>query len=152
MLLFFHLLKGKGIGNQSRACVFAMMAGAHSVGVPTKVLPQFTAAAVQAAPVFLDAPATVEKARRLIDEAARSAAARAAGVHVVIGINERAPLGVGALYNSVLVIDDTGRLLGGHRKLVPTWAEKLTWGNVKRASVLVFSPHASTPNGPTFVS
>lgn len=140
-------------------------------------LPKFTAAAVQAAPVFLDTQATVAKAVALIHEAAsngarlvafpevfvagypywswianplegspwfeklaRSAivvpgpevdalchAARAAGVNVVIGVNERAAYSLGTIYNTVLTIDSQGRLVGRHRKLVPTWAEKLTW-------------------------
>lgn len=66
------------------------------------------------------------------------AAARAHGLHVVIGINERPLRGVGTLYNSVLVIDDLGRLLGVHRKLVPTWAEKLTWAGGDGSSLNVY--------------
>lgn len=54
-------------------------------------------------------------------------AAREAGVNVVIGVNERAPNSLGTIYNTVLTIGSDGRLLGRHRKLVPTWAEKLTW-------------------------
>ena len=34
---------------------------------------------------------------------------------------------LGTLYNTMLIIGADGRLLGRHRKLVPTWAEKLTW-------------------------
>jgi nitrilase len=53
-------------------------------------------------------------------------AARAAGVHVVIGVNEinREASGT-SLFNTVVVIDATGRLRSGHRKLVPTVAERL---------------------------
>jgi len=54
-------------------------------------------------------------------------AARQARVNVVIGVNERAPHSLGSIYNTVLTIGADGRLLGRHRKLVPTWAEKLTW-------------------------
>lgn len=53
--------------------------------------------------------------------------AREHGVHVVIGVNERSPIGVGTIFNSLLTIDDRGEIIGHHRKLVPTWAEKLTW-------------------------
>ena len=60
-------------------------------------------------------------------------AAREFGVHVVIGVNERGSRGIGPLYNSVLVIDGGGELIGVHRKLVPTWAEKLTWAPVMAA-------------------
>ncbi|MFF2653677.1 carbon-nitrogen hydrolase family protein [Streptomyces sp. NPDC058045] len=157
-------------------------------------LPRFTAAAVQAAPVYLDAAATVEKAVSLIREAAgrgaqliafpevfvpgypywnwtmtpvqgsawyerlyRSAidvpgphvdtlraAAAATGTTVVIGVNERGSHSLGVLYNSVLVIGPDGTLLGVHRKLVPTWAEKLTWTGGDGSSVRVHQ----TPVGP----
>lgn len=140
-------------------------------------LPKFKAAAVQAAPIYLDTDATVDKVVRLIGEAAgngaglvafpevfvagypywswigtpvqgspwfeklvrsaieipgpeiakiTSAAARHK-INVVVGVNERNRHGIGTLYNTVLTIADDGRILGRHRKLVPTWAEKLTW-------------------------
>lgn len=56
--------------------------------------------------------------------------AKAAGRHkvnVVIGLNERRRNGIGTLYNTLVTIGEDGRILGRHRKLVPTWAEKLTW-------------------------
>jgi nitrilase len=55
-------------------------------------------------------------------------AARDAGVYVVIGINERnSAASGGSLYNSLLYIGPEGRILGVHRKLVPTLAERLIW-------------------------
>lgn len=151
-------------------------------------LPTFTAAAVQAAPVFLNTPATVDKACALIAEAAHNGAtlvafpevfvsaypywnwimnpvqgsrwferlvksailvdgpevaqlrqaARENGCVVVMGVNERAPYSLGTLYNTLLVIDDQGELLGVHRKLVPTWAEKLTWTGGDGSSLKVY--------------
>lgn len=53
--------------------------------------------------------------------------AKKCGINVVIGMNEKDPIKVGTLYNTNLTIGHTGELLGVHRKLVPTWAEKLTW-------------------------
>ena len=150
--------------------------------------PQFRAAAVQAAPVFLDTDATIDKACRLIAEAAAGGAklvvfpevfvpgypywnwtmtpvkgsawfeklfraainvpgpevdalriaARDSGAHVVIGINERDPYSMGTLYNSLLFIDDAGEVIGVHRKLVPTWAEKLTWAGGDGSSLRVY--------------
>ncbi len=66
------------------------------------------------------------------------AAARAHGVHVVIGVNERSPVSWGAIYNTMLFIGPDGRLLGKHRKLVPTWAEKLTWTGGDGSSLRVY--------------
>lgn len=66
------------------------------------------------------------------------AAARAARTHVVIGVNERDPYSMGTIYNSVLFIDEDGELLGVHRKLVPTWAEKLTWAGGDGSSLRVY--------------
>jgi aliphatic nitrilase len=150
--------------------------------------PRFTAAAVQAAPVYLDAAATAEKAARLIGEAAAqgaklvvfpevfvpgypywnwitdpvtggawfeklvrasvflpgpevdriASAAAEHGVYVVIGINERSPVSLGALYNTLVFLGPDGRMLGRHRKLVPTWAEKLTWTGGDGASLRVY--------------
>lgn len=142
----------------------------------------FTVAAVQAAPVFLDHDATVEKSCELIAQAGAAGArlavfpeafiptyplwvwfipagktgalrelyaelvenavsvpgeatdrlcraAREAGVNVAIGVNERNTEASGStLYNSLLYIDAEGRLLGKHRKLVPTAGERLVHG------------------------
>ncbi|MDI2129932.1 carbon-nitrogen hydrolase family protein [Yinghuangia seranimata] len=159
-------------------------------------LPRFTAAAVQAAPVFLDTAGTVAKAVRIIREAAANgaklivfpevfvagypywnwtmnpvqgspwferlykasvdipgphvetlrAAAREAGAVVVIGVNERGAHSLGELYNTMLTIGDDGELLGVHRKLVPTWAEKLTWTGGDGSSLRVH-PTAVGPLG-----
>jgi aliphatic nitrilase len=48
-------------------------------------------------------------------------------VNVVVGVNERSRYGIATIYNTLVTISDEGRILGRHRKLVPTWAEKLTW-------------------------
>lgn len=140
-------------------------------------LPKFKAAAVHAAPVFLDKVATTAKAVSIMREAARSGAelvafpetyipafpvwaalwapienhdffarmadasilvdgpevallrgaARELGVFVSIGISERSPVSVGGMWNSNLIIGDDGSILVHHRKLVPTFYEKLVW-------------------------
>ncbi len=157
-------------------------------------LPKSKVAAVQVAPVFLDAAATVDKACALIAEAAGNGAklvafpevfiggypywnwlmtpiegsawferlcraaiaipgpevdqlceaARAHNCIVVIGANERDPKRLGTLFNTNIIIGPDGTLLGRHRKLVPTWAEKLTWAGGDGSSLRVYD----TPVGP----
>lgn len=152
----------------------------------------FLVAAVQAAPVFLDRAATVDKACSLIAEAgARGArliafpegfipaypfwvwfipagnthalrelyselldqavtvpsdatdrlcaAAREAGINVAVGINERNAEASGStLYNSLLYIGADGRILGCHRKLVPTAGERLVHGQGDGSSLAAY--------------
>ncbi len=56
-------------------------------------------------------------------------AAHEAGVYVAVGVTERdADFGGGTLYCSLLYFGPEGTLLGKHRKLKPTGAERLIWG------------------------
>jgi predicted amidohydrolase len=57
--------------------------------------------------------------------------ARDFGINVVIGVNERVDAGPGngTLYNSILTITSKGDLANHHRKLVPTYTERMVWGN-----------------------
>jgi len=58
-------------------------------------------------------------------------AARDLKIAIVIGVNERVDSGPGngTLYNSLLTISEDGQLGNHHRKLVPTYTERLVWGN-----------------------
>ena len=137
----------------------------------------FKAAAIHAAPVFLDRKATTEKAVSLMREAARAGAslvafpetfipafpvwaalwapidnhdlfvrmaeesvfvdgpevmrlreeARNLGIVVSMGISERSTASRGAIWNSNVIIGPDGSLQNHHRKLVPTFYEKLVW-------------------------
>ena len=64
-------------------------------------------------------------------------AAKDYNCHIVIGINERGD-SYGEIYNTNLIIDNTGKIIGKHRKLVPTWAEKLTWTSGDGSSLKVY--------------
>jgi aliphatic nitrilase len=64
-------------------------------------------------------------------------AAKDHNIHIVIGINERGD-SYGEIYNTNLIIDNQGKLIGKHRKLVPTWAEKLTWTSGDGSSLKVY--------------
>ena len=66
-------------------------------------------------------------------------AARAANAHVVIGIHELdADYSLGTIYNSLLFISDQGEILGVHRKLMPTHAERIVWGRGDGSTLHVF--------------
>src|SRR5258708_769278 len=62
---------------------------------------------------------------------ALSEAARDLKIAIVIGASERVDAGPGngTLYNSLLTISEDGQLRNHHRKLVPTYTERLVWGN-----------------------
>ncbi|HMO28034.1 carbon-nitrogen hydrolase family protein [Enterovirga sp.] len=62
------------------------------------------------------------------------------GLHLVIGVIERDG---GTLYCTVLFYGPDGRLLGKHRKLMPTASERLVWGYGDGSTLPVFD----TPMG-----
>lgn len=136
---------------------------------------KFKGAAIQAAPVYLDQGATVDKACKLIEEAAKQGAelivlpealipggpywawhmsvregvpfflqlyensveipsevtrrlgetAKRCNVYVVAGVSERDKK---SLYNTLIFFNDQDEIMGKHRKLKSTGAEKLVWG------------------------
>lgn len=141
--------------------------------------PAYKVAAAHAAPVFLDAARTLDKACALIDEAAHHGArlvafpeafvpafpiwaaleapirthalfkalaadaieidglelrrvrelANRRGIFVSIGFTEGTKASVECLWNSNVLIGSDGAILNHHRKLVPTYFEKLIWAN-----------------------
>ena len=149
-------------------------------------------AAVQAAPVFLDLNRSLEKACRLIEEAAKGGAdlivfpeaflpgypvwawfippghthplralysklhansvamkdpavqrlTQVTGdlkVTVAMGVNERnSEASDSSLYNTLLYLGAEGTVLGKHRKLIPTAAERLVWAQAPGSDLEVF--------------
>jgi nitrilase len=146
--------------------------------LPGDSYPKLKVAAVQAAPVFQNRDATVEKSARLIEEAAKNGAkivafsegfvsgfprnstfetpevtrrkylelfknaveipgkdtdilcevAKQNDIIVVMGVNEKEHGRIGTVYNTQVFISSNGTILGKHRKLVPTFTEKLIYG------------------------
>ncbi|MFC2146746.1 carbon-nitrogen hydrolase family protein, partial [Acidobacteriota bacterium] len=149
----------------------------------TNNLPKVKAAVVQAAPVLFNREATMEKACKLIAEAAKQGAklilfpeafipayprglsfgtvvgsrssegrelwklywdnsldvpgpitlqlgnaANEANAYLAVGVTERDNRGKGTLYCTLLYFGPEGQLLGKHRKLKPTAAERIIWG------------------------
>jgi len=64
-----------------------------------------------------------------------AAAAAEAGVYVVIGVIERE---IGTLYCTVLNFSPEGKMIGKHRKLMPTAMERLVWGYGDGSTMPVF--------------
>jgi aliphatic nitrilase len=134
-----------------KACALIVEAGrggADVVALPESFIPGF--------PYWLFTAALAEGAgfhRRLHDEAveipgptirALGQAAAEAGVTAVVGVTERDPGRIGTLYNTNVVLGPDGGLLGKHRKVVPTWAERAVWAGGDGSTLSVFD----TPVGP----
>ena len=67
------------------------------------------------------------------------AAARRANAYVVMGCNEIDPRPeVSTIYNTLLFFDPEGRLMGRHRKTMPTFSERLFWGQGDAGDLRVF--------------
>jgi nitrilase len=67
------------------------------------------------------------------------AAAADCRVTVAIGVNERNSEGSDStLYNTLLYLGQDGRVLGKHRKLIPTAGERLVWGQAPGSDLEVF--------------
>lgn len=71
-------------------------------------------------------------------------AARRAHVNAVVGLSERDG---GTLYNTQVHIDESGVLLGKHRKLQPTYAERFVWGQGDGSTLSVFDTRLGRVGG-----
>lgn len=107
--------------------------GASLVVFPESFVPAFPVWAALRAPIL-----NHDYFRRLASEAmhkdgpemrALAAASRRHGVHVSLGFTEGTDASVGCLWNSNVLLGPDGAILNLHRKLVPTFFEKLVWAN-----------------------
>jgi len=129
--------------------VKALTAQAAAKGAKLVLFPE---AFVSAYPKGLDfgarvgsrTPEGLEDFRRYFDSAvdvpgpdvdSLGAAARSQGVYLAVGVIER---GGSTLYCTVLFFGPDGRLMGKHRKLMPTASERLIWGFGDGSTMPVF--------------
>jgi nitrilase len=111
----------------------AARAGASLVAFPESYIPGFPVWAALRAPIYNHDffRALAKEALRLDGEeiGRLRSVARNAGVHVSMGFSEGTDVSVGCLWNSNVLIGPDGAILNLHRKLVPTFYEKLVWAN-----------------------
>jgi nitrilase len=119
-----------------KACALiaeASHAGARLIAFPESFVPGFPVWAAVQAPIknheFFKRLAANSIEVPGPEVTALSAAARDNAIVVSIGISERSPVSVGCLWNTNLLIDTAGNVINHHRKLVPTFYEKLIWAN-----------------------
>lgn len=109
----------------------ASAAGAGLVAFPETYAPAFPVWSALRAPIY-----NHDLFRRLVANSMQfgdqhmskiAEAARANEINVSFGFNERSTHSVGTIYNSNVLISAEGEILNHHRKIVPTFYEKLTW-------------------------
>ena len=81
--------------------------------------------------------------------AALSRIAAECGVTLVVGVTERVAAGPGrgTLFNALLTYGPDGALLNHHRKLVPTFSERLVWGHGDTAGLRAVETPAGRVGG-----
>jgi aliphatic nitrilase len=124
---------GRSVAKACSVITEAADHGARLVAFPEVFLPGFPVWAALAAPIRTHDLFKALAARAVrIDgpelASIRQAAARK-GIFVSLGFTEGTRTSVGCLWNSNVLIGADGSLLNHHRKLVPTFYEKLIWAN-----------------------
>jgi nitrilase len=129
--------------------------GAHLIGFPESWIPGYPAwlDCCRDAALWDHAPVKAVYARMaehsvVVDGEsghALRAIAREVGATLIVGVTERVERGAGrgTLYNTLLTFGPDGRLLNHHRKLVPTYTERMVWGHGDTAGLRA----ADTPAG-----
>jgi aliphatic nitrilase len=136
-------------GTTAKACDLigeAARHGAHLLAFPETFIPAFPVWAALWAPIhnhdlFLRMAANSIAIDGPEIEALRECARRH-GIVVSIGFSELASYSPGCLWNSFALIDESGRIVNHHRKLVPTFYEKLIWSGGDGAGLRVVPTRA----------
>lgn len=128
----------------AKACTLieeAARNGARLVAFPESYVPGFPMWASLRAPIYNHdffkhmAAQSIKVPSPLTDRLCD--AAKRHHVFVSIGISEGTRVSVGCLWNSNLLIGEDGSILNHHRKIVPTFYEKLIWANGDGAGLRV---------------
>jgi aliphatic nitrilase len=107
--------------------------GARLIAFPEAFLPGFPVWAALEAPIRTHelfkklAASAIEIGGPELERIRRTAQEK--GVFVSIGFTEGTKISVGCLWNSNVLIGADGSILNHHRKIVPTFYEKLIWAN-----------------------
>ena len=127
-----------------KACALiaeAAKSGAQLIAFPESFVPGFPVWAAVQAPIHNHdfftrfAAESIEVPGPEVQQLCESA--REHDIVVSIGISERSPVSVGCLWNSNLLIGASGEILNHHRKLMPTFYEKLVWASGDGAGLRV---------------
>jgi aliphatic nitrilase len=115
--------------------------GAELVAFPESFIPGFPVWAALWAPIYNhEWFKRIASNSILIDGpeiAALSAEAKRLGIFISMGFSESTRASVGCLWNSNVLIGDDGSILSHHRKLVPTFYEKMVWAAGDGAGLVV---------------
>jgi nitrilase len=121
-------------GSVDKACDLiaeAARAGASIVAFPESFVPGFPVWAALQAPILSHDFFKMLASQALLLDGAEVAKLRMAAkrhdVVVSVGFTEGTVASVGCIWNSNLLIGNDGAILNHHRKLVPTFYEKLVW-------------------------
>jgi nitrilase len=119
----------------------AARAGAQLIAFPETYIPAFPVWAAVWAPIdnhdLFIRMADQSVSAKGAEIASLRREARKLGVCISIGISESSPASVGAIWNSNILIGHDGCILNHHRKLVPTFYEKLIWASGDGAGLRV---------------
>jgi aliphatic nitrilase len=119
--------------------------GAQLVAFPETYLPAFPVWSALRSPIYNHELFCRLVANSILVDGPEMAqlceAARKNEILVSVGFNESTRNSVGCLYNSNVLIAENGAILNHHRKIVPTFYEKMTWSPGDGAGLRVCNTH-----------